>query len=125
MAPLGVALAFGACGSTGERAALPPPGPPLAPRDAERLLARHVPELRYAAGEQSFATDVRALAARAVLRDADGRVLTRAPSVDALGAGAALDAPSSGLAERGDVAYGHALRDGDGRVWLQYWLSRL
>jgi hypothetical protein len=110
------------CGGEGERAALPAPGPPLAAGEARRLLARHAPELRYAAGEQSFATDVRALAARAVLRDAEGRVVARAPSVDALAGGAVLDAPSSGLPERGDVAYGHTVRDPAGRVWLQYWL---
>ena len=116
------ALAFVDCGGGGRGAALPAPGPPLAPTEAARLLSRHVPELRYAAGEQSFATAVRALASRAVLRDREGRVVARAPSVDALAGGAVLDAPSSGLGERGDVAYGHAVQDRVGRVWLQYWL---
>jgi hypothetical protein len=114
--------ALAGCGGEGERAAPPAPGAPLAAGEARRLLARHVPELRYAAAEQSFATDVRALAARAVLRDAAGRVVARAPSLDALAGGAVLDAPSPGLPERGDVAYGHAVRDRTGRVWLQYWL---
>jgi len=118
----GGGLAVVGCGGEGERAALPAPGPPLAAGEGRRLLARHVPELRYAASEQSFATDVAALAARAVLRDAAGREVARAPSVDALAGGAVLDAPSSGLTERGDVAYGHAVRDRPGRVWLQYWL---
>lgn len=101
---------------------LPAPGPPLAAGEGAALLRANAPELVYDARERSFATDVRALASRAVLRGADGRVIARAPSLAALGPGAALDAPSSGLPERGDVAYGHAVQDAAGRVFLQYWL---
>ncbi len=92
------------CGGAGDRVGLPAPGPPLESGEAAALLRQNAPVLHYDAREESFATAVEAFLDVAKRRDGS------------------LDGPSSGVAERGDVAYGHAVQDRAGRVFLQYWL---
>jgi len=126
--------ALAGCGTDGPRAQVPTIGRTLDGPAAQRLLDRHAPVLRYDDRETVTATDLAALLATATLRDADNRVLRSAPvPVDALRrirpgtAGPAspdehLDLPARPPRLRPDVAHGRAVRFGDGRVWLQYWL---
>jgi hypothetical protein len=94
------------------------------------LLERHRPVLRYDRGEGDFTISVDALAASAEIdrergprrrvgaatflgaRYADGH---RAGSEDRL-------VPSGEAAAGPPLVYGRSARDGDGRLWLQYWL---
>lgn len=109
--------------------------------DPRTLLERHRPRLVYDAQEPYFA-DSAAIwtdAPTNVLRRADGTVVAKPPTLS-------LDYLSTYKAQRGDVigatnrayqetaaklhaqpryanrVYGHARRDREGRLWLQYWL---
>src|SRR5829696_9305252 len=115
--------------------------------DARVLLERHKPRLVYDAMEPYFA-DSAAIwtdSAHNVLRRANGTLLARPPRLslqllgphtysdgrpvladDAIGETARDYAAHAAALHRQakyrDRAYGHARRDRNGRLWLQYWL---
>jgi VPS62-like protein len=94
------------------------------------LLERHRPVLRYDRDERSFAVSVDALTEASEIRRENGDA-RRVPAPAFLGAryadGRAAE-PADRLVPARDpgpgrpLVYGRAANDGEGRLWLQYWL---
>jgi len=94
------------------------------------LLERHRPVLRYDQDERSFAVAVNALTGASEIHRENGDT-RRVPAPAFLGAryadGRAAE-PDDRLVPARDpgpgrpLVYGRAARDGEGRLWLQYWL---
>jgi hypothetical protein len=114
----------------GAAAAVLSAGAAAAQPDHSALLDRHRPVLRYDSGERRFAVSVDALTEASEIDRANGGS-RRVPAPDFLGARYADGRPP----EPGDrlvptrdpgpgrpLVYGRAARDGEGRLWLQYWL---
>jgi hypothetical protein len=113
VAPFRPARALGGARAAAIALAVVLPGLAIAPRAAaapdragERLLRRSAPILRYDSHERYRATVVEALTSRRL--DERGRPSDRI----------ALRARAGGP----DAVYGHAVKPGAGRIWLQYWL---
>jgi hypothetical protein len=111
-------------------AATAAPAAAAAQQSEEALLERHRPVLRYDERERHFATSVKTLTSVAEIdREQGPRRRVRTPAF--LGAGytdgypaAPADrlVPANAPAARRGLVYGRAARDGEGRLWLQYWL---
>jgi hypothetical protein len=94
------------------------------------LLERHRPVLRYDRDERSFAVSVDALTEVSEIQRENGDA-RRVPAPAFLGAryadGRVADpgdrlVPASDPGPGRPLVYGRAARDGEGRLWLQYWL---
>lgn len=118
-----------AAGATPSAPVLQAAGAAAPPRDTA-LLERHRPVLRYDRDERHFAVSVDALTDASEI-DRDNGDARRVPAPSFLGARYADGRP----ADSGDrlvpvrdpgpgrpLVYGRAARDGQGRLWLQYWL---
>jgi hypothetical protein len=116
---------------TAAAAALLPAGAASAARPSQGdLLDRHRPILRYDSEERRFAVSVAALTGASEI-DREHADRQRVPASGFLGARYA-DGPRAAPGDRLVPArdprpgrpriYGRAVRDGRGRLWLQYWL---
>jgi hypothetical protein len=123
----GAAALLPAASAALRRAVTAPAG---AARGESALLDRHRPVIRYDSEERSFAVSVEALTEASEI-DRENGDARRVPTPAFLGARYADGRP----AEPGDrlvpardpgpgrpLVHGRAARDGQGRLWLQYWL---